>query len=56
VYVDIGTDFFDVSKAMPLVAKYVNIEQQKHNCAPPERKLFEAYKSRVEELRLSGGD
>jgi hypothetical protein len=55
-YTDTGDGFFDVSKAMPLIAQYVKIEQQKHNSAPPVRKLFEAYKSRVEELRLAGGE
>jgi RNA ligase len=54
VYMDTGDGFFDVSKAMPLIAEYVKIEQKKHNCAPPERKLFDAYKSRCDELRLSG--
>ena len=48
---DCGDGFFDTSKAMPLIAQYTKAEQQKHNCAPPVRKLFDAYKERVDELR-----
>ena len=55
VYADLGEDFFNVRLAMPKVAEYVAIEQEKHNCSPPQRKLIVAYKERVEELRKNEG-
>jgi hypothetical protein len=51
VYADLGENFFDVKLAMPMVAKYVMIEQEKHNCSPPQKKLIVAYRERIEELR-----
>ena len=47
--VDLGlTDFKDVSKAMPLFAKYVGIECGKHNCRKPKGNLFSYYKVKRE--------
>ena len=53
-FVDLGADFFDVKKAMPVIAEYVKVECKKHWCSPPARKLFEYYQERVAELRTSG--
>jgi hypothetical protein len=52
VYTDLGVDFFVVGKAMPIVAEYVKIECQKHNCRSPRRKLFDYYQDRCKELRM----
>lgn len=47
--VDLGlTDFKDISKAMPLFAKYVGIECGKHNCRKPKSNLFSYYKVKLE--------
>jgi hypothetical protein len=50
-YADLGDAFFDIRTAMPKIAEYVAIEQHKHNCFSPDKKLFAAYKSRLEELQ-----
>lgn len=51
---DLGDDFKDVRIAMAKIAEYVQIEQKKHNCGKPERKLFDLYKERLEELARVG--
>jgi hypothetical protein len=53
-YADLGIDFFYIRPAMKLFAEYVSVEQKKHNCSKPERKLIDYYKERVEELRRQG--
>lgn len=50
VRADLGEDFRDVRKAMPLIAQYVGEEMKKHLCTSPERKLFEYYQDRLEEV------
>ncbi len=50
VHADLGADFRDVKKAMPLVAKYVFEEQQKHLYGKPEMNLFRAYQNYLEGL------
>lgn len=50
VYADIGIDFFDVRRAMPLVARYVSEECKKHNCASP-KDLYPRYLARVQALQ-----
>ena len=49
-YADLGADFFDVRKAMPLVAQYVAEECRKHNCANP-KDLYPRYLARVRDLQ-----
>lgn len=49
VRVDIGDEqFCDVKVAMPMVAKYVRDECNKHGCIMPSKKLFEYYKEVLE--------
>ena len=51
VLIDIGMDQFkDVSKAMPLVARYVNEESKKHNCQNV-KKPFDYYQRRLGDLK-----
>lgn len=43
VHAELGEDIKDKAKAMPIIAKYVSEEQDKHLCGKPNRKLFEYY-------------
>ena len=53
VLVDLGiVKFKDKSIAMPLFAKYVIIEQNKHHCSKPNKKLFGYYTERLEEEEM----
>lgn len=49
-HADLGADFMDKTKAMPLIAKYVAEEQDKHFCSKPLKKLFSAYTEYIEGL------
>lgn len=49
-YADLGAEFFEVRKAMPLIARYVAEECKQHNCANPKN-LHTAYLARVQDLR-----
>ena len=49
-YADLGEDFFDTRKAMPLVAQYVAEECRKHNCTNP-KDLYPRYLARVRDLQ-----
>lgn len=42
-HADLGEFFTDKSKAMPLIAKYVSEEMDKHLCTKPAKKLFDYY-------------
>lgn len=43
VEADIGEEFADKTKAMPLVAKYIQQEYRKHMCGKPPGDLFQYY-------------
>ncbi len=43
VHTDLGNEFKDKAKAMPLIAKYVSEEQGKHLCSKPVQSLFNYY-------------
>lgn len=45
--VDLGDDFRDIRKAMPLIAQYVAEESKKHLCRGPDRKLFAYYQEAI---------
>lgn len=47
-HADLGVDFRDKTKAMPLIAKYVSEECEKHHCSKPTVKLFSAYTTYLE--------
>lgn len=49
-HADLGEEFRDVTKGMPLVAKYVAEECDKHFCSKPDIKLFTAYTRYLEGL------
>jgi len=42
-YADLGESFSDKNKAMPLVAKYIQIEMKKHICSKPEINFYNLY-------------
>jgi len=42
-YADLGEDFSDKNKAMPLVARYIQVEMKKHICSKPEINFFNLY-------------
>lgn len=48
--VDLGEAFTNTRQAMPLIAQYVAEESKKHVCRGPERKLFEYYQERLQEV------
>ena len=53
--IDLGDiAFVDVRRAMPLIARYVNEETHKHNCAQVKNP-YQYYKRRLEDI-LAGGD
>jgi len=47
-HADLGVDFKDKVKAMPLIARYVSEEQAKHICSKPVSSLFSYYQSYLE--------
>jgi hypothetical protein len=49
VNADLGDDFKDKVKAMPMIAKYVSEEQDKHLCSKPIKNLFSYYQSYLED-------
>ena len=51
-HADLGVDFRDVKKAMPLIAKYVNEEKLKHLYGNPEMNLFKAYTKYLEGIQI----
>jgi len=42
-YADLGEDFSDKNKAMPLVARYIQVEMKKHICSKPEIDFYGLY-------------
>jgi hypothetical protein len=50
VQTDLGEGFHDKTKAMPMIAKYVSEEQDKHLCSKPKDKLFNYYQRYIEGL------
>ena len=48
VNADLGDDFRDKTKAMPMIAKYVSEEQGKHLCSKPVNNLFSYYQKYLE--------
>jgi hypothetical protein len=50
VRAELGEEFRDIRKAMPLIAQYVGEEMKKHLCTSPERKLFVYYQERLAEV------
>ncbi len=48
VHADLGDDFRDKVKAMPMIAKYVSEEQDKHLCSKPTSNLFSYYQKYIE--------
>jgi hypothetical protein len=53
VHTDLGEQFHDKTKAMPMIAKYISEEQDKHLCSRPVRKLFDYYRSYIEGLNVT---
>ena len=53
VHADIGESIKDKTVAMPLIAKYVAEEQQKHLCSKPVDKLFNYYLKYIEGLGVT---
>ena len=49
-HADLGDAFTDKAQAMPLIARYVVIEQEKHMCSKPVRSLFAYYQMYLEGL------
>jgi len=43
VYADLGQDFTNKAKAMPMVAKYIKEEMKKHQCSGPEGSFYGLY-------------
>jgi hypothetical protein len=52
VQTDLGESFTDKTKAMPMIAKYVSEEQEKHLCSKPTNSLFSYYQKYLEESNL----
>ena len=52
VHADLGEDFLDKGKAMPLVAMYVSEEEKKHQCSKPLESLFGYYQKYIEGLKV----
>ena len=50
-HADLGELFTDKTKAMPLIAKYVGAEQEKHLCSKPIRPLFAYYQGYLGEFQ-----
>jgi hypothetical protein len=50
VHADLGDEFRDKVKAMPMIAKYVSEEQNKHLCSRPTSNLFSYYQKYIEGL------
>jgi len=42
-YADLGKNFSDKNKAMPLVARYIQLEMKKHLCSKPEINFYNLY-------------
>lgn len=51
VHADLGDSFKDKRLAMPMIAKYVSEEQEKHLCSKPEYNLFSYYQKYIEEVK-----
>lgn len=51
-YADLGEVFGDKSKAMPLVARYIQEEMRKHQCSSPEFNFFNLYCQYCEEHNI----
>ena len=47
---DLGESFIDKRIAMPLIARYVSEEQEKHLCSKPMKNLFSYYQQYLEGL------
>lgn len=43
-YADLGKNFSDKKKAMPIVAKYIQEEMKKHICTAPDMNFYSAYR------------
>ena len=54
-YVDLGEDFKEIRKAMPLIAQYVNKECRNHNCSAP-RNLLQYYKQRLQDIEVGNNE
>jgi RNA ligase len=50
VHADLGEGIHDKTKTMPMIAKYVAEETEKHLCSRPKGKLFDYYQSYIEGL------
>lgn len=50
-HADLGEAFFDKRQGMPLVARYVGEECDKHQCGKPTIKLYDAYAQYVSDRR-----
>ena len=50
-HADLGEAFFDKTKAMPTIAKYVSEECDKHLCSKPGNKLFAYYQNYIEGIK-----
>ncbi|MCK9369939.1 hypothetical protein M0R04_08550 [Candidatus Dojkabacteria bacterium] len=50
-HADLGEDFNDKTKAMPLIAQYVGEEQKKHLSSRPSKSLFAYYQEYLEERK-----
>ncbi len=48
VHTDIGVDFIDKTKAMPMIARYVAREMEIHKCSKPIKNLFFYYQQYIE--------
>jgi len=47
-HADLGESFADKRVAMPLIAKYISEEQDKHLCSKPANNLFSYYQKYLE--------
>jgi hypothetical protein len=43
-YADLGKDFSNKKKAMPIIAKYIQEEMRKHLCSSPETNFYNLYR------------
>lgn len=43
-YADLGEDFSNKNKAMPMVARYIQLEMKKHICSKPVENFYDLYR------------
>jgi len=53
VYADLGQDFANKTKAMPMVAKYIKEEMTKHQCSAPEGSFYRLYCDYCKDHRIT---